>query len=223
MREFSVIRASAFRALRPFLFDKLVVLELVTDIKEKYGFLRAPDGSANQPVAFQAGKFQHNSKSISIEELFATYVGNSLTSLGAMVRTSTNDADAFLDDLKKWVGEKYSLDTTETKARAYFSQVEFVVDEPLNTYFPKVQQIANLIVGCVKGYGLTDCPPFEFGGFSIHYDAVTYDSVKPSPQPFAIERRVQSPYGENKYFSQAPLSTDDHRMVLEKLETILRS
>ena len=222
MESFSVIRASAFRALKPFLFEKIVPLELMTAVKERYGFLKAPDGSPNQPVDFQAGKLKlKNGKIISVEQFFATYVGNSLTSLAAATRSSTDDSEAFLEDLIEWAGSEYKLDTRQTKPRAYFSQVEFVVSKPLSKYFAELQELGDIIVKFVTGYGLEECPPFELGGFSMHYDVVTYDNVKPSPQPFAIERRVGSPYDQNKYFSQAPLRTQDHVAVLEKLEKIL--
>jgi hypothetical protein len=73
----------------------------------------------------------------------------------------------------------------------------------------------------VKVYGLKECPAYEFGGFSMNIDVIKSEDLKPMPQPFAIERRVGSTYDEKKYFSQAPLRTQDHQAVLEQIEQIL--
>jgi hypothetical protein len=222
MELFTVIRASAFRALKPRLFEPIVPLELITAVKQKYDFLKAPDANLNQPVDFQAGKLRRkDGNTTSIEQFVVAYVGNRLTSLGAATRVSTDSSEEFLEDLIRWAGSEYKLDTKPVRPRAYFSQVEFVLSKPLSDHFLDLQEIGQSITNLVKGYGLEECPLFEFGGFSMHYDVAKYEDLKPNPQAFAIERRVGSTYDERKYFSQAPLRTQDHKTVLVQLEKIL--
>jgi hypothetical protein len=221
MESFSVIRASAFRALKPWLFDKVVPLELVTAVKQKYEFLGAPAVGPNQPIDFQAGKFPLADKIVTIEQFVVAYVGNRATSLGASTRISSDASEAFIDQLSKWAAEQYDLDTREVLPRAYFSQVEFVLPRPLSSHFTELGEIGEVIASLVQGYGLKDCPIYEFSGFSMNFDLVKHDDLKPNPQPFAIERRVGSSYDERKYFSQAPLRTQDHKAVLDRLETLL--
>jgi hypothetical protein len=222
VESFSVIRASAFRALKPVLFDKIVPLELATKVKEKYGFIAAPGANIlNQPADFQAGKFVYHGKSTSVEQLFVAYVGNRATSIGASTRISTDASEAFLQELSDWIAKEYELDTNEILPRAYFSQVEFVLPQSLSQHFAQLQQIGAAITTFVQGYGLENCPLYEFDGFSMNFDAVKFEDLKPMPQPFAIARRVGSKYEENKYFSQAPLRTQDHLVILERVEQLL--
>jgi hypothetical protein len=223
MESFRVIRASAFRALRPWLFDKIVPLELATAVKQEYGFIQAPSDASqlNQPVDFHAGKFKYDDQTVAIEQFFVAYVGNKATSLGASTRLSSDASEAFLGHVIDWTARQYGLDKTEVLPRAYFSQVEFVLSKTLSTQFLEFKGLSDAITEFVKGYGLTQCPPYELTGFSINFDFVKYDNLKPTPQPFAIERRAGAAFDENKYFSQAPLRTQDHKVVLEKLERIL--
>ena len=41
------------------------------------------------------------------------------------------------------------------------------------------------------------------------------------PSPFSIERRVNTPFSENTYFSAAPLGTFAHLELLQQFETAL--
>jgi hypothetical protein len=222
VESFSVIRAAAFRALRPWLFEKIFPLELATAVKQKYEFIKAPDASQlNQPADFQIGKFRHGDKVTTIEQFVVTYVGNKATSLGAATRESSDESEEFLEDVIEWAARQYGLDTNEVLPRAYFSQVEFVLPKPLGQHFAELQEIGTTITNFIRRYGLEYCPMYEFGGFSMHFDVVKFDDLKPNPQAFAIERRVGSRYEENKYFSQAPLRTQDHRAIVERLEELL--
>jgi len=223
MQQFSVIRASVFRALRPWLFDKVMPLELATAVKQRYEFIKAPsDGTQlNQPVDFQAGKFKWSDKVIGVEQFVVAYVGNKATSLGVSTRESTDASEAFLEDLIAWASRQYNLDPKEVLPRSYFSQVEFVLSRPLHERFAELRPISDGITEFVRGYGLEQCPLYEMTGLSLNYDFVKYEDLKPGPQPFAVERRLGATFDENKYFSQAPLRTQDHRTILERLETIL--
>jgi hypothetical protein len=51
-----------------------------------------------------------------------------------------------------------------------------------------------------------------------------YDTThtKPYAPIFTIERRADVPFVENKYFSTAPLPTDEHLKVLEDFEAALK-
>ena len=221
MNSFSVIRASAFRALRPWLFDKIIPLELIATVKQQYQFVKPDAAALNAPVDFQAGKFEYERKIVSVEQFVVAYVGNKATSLGASTRVSSDASEAFLEHVIEWTAKQYGLATNEVMPRAYFSQVEFVLSEPLSSHFTELGKIGEAITSYLQGYGLENCPPYEFGGFSMNFDSVKHEDLKPTPQPFAIERRIGSSYDENKYFSQAPLRTQDHKAILERLETIL--
>jgi|SRR5208283_5537810 len=91
------------------------------------------------------------------------------------------------------------------------------VSRPIGHAFEQVRQIGEAITNLVEGYGLKTCPEFEVISFAMHFDTNEPTLGKPVPTPFAVERRVGSPYEENKFLPQAPLKTSDHKAVLERL------
>jgi len=59
---------------------------------------------------------------------------------------------------------------------------------------------------------------YELASFSISYDLLTRKHALGS---FSIQRRDNTPFSENKYFSDAPLPTDLHIKLLEQFEADL--
>jgi hypothetical protein len=225
MRSFTVLRAAAFRGLKPQLFDTVALLELVDAVKRKYEFLKSPDlEKLPESFDFQVGKMRVGNRVIKIEQFIVSYVGTQTTSLGAATRTSSDDAETFLEDFMVWAKSEFGLDVTPVFSSAYHGQVEFVLDtDRLSNRFEELNELGKGITKIIEGYGLKNCPPFELAGLTMHFDSSdpAFASIKPIPTAFAIERRVGARYAENKYFSQAPLKTADHRAVLEQLEKLL--
>lgn len=221
MKSLRVLRAAAFRALKPRLFDPVFPLELVEFVKERYDFKQVPTVQelASGPANFMLGKLTAGEHSITVEQLSVVYVGMQATSVSVATRTSTDDAELFLNDLIHRIADGYGLDSGEVFPRAYHSQVEFAFERSLAGQFEELVRIGHEITEFIKGYGKEDCPEFEFGGFSMHFDTTKPQSM-PIPTPFAVERRVGAPYEENKYFSQGPLKTKHHVDVLRLLEEI---
>jgi hypothetical protein len=214
-----VLTAAAFRGLKPRLFDSVIPLQLVESIKEQYNF-REVQNQWPETLGFTYGESRGGDSIIVIEQLVIHHVGTRATSVGASTRTSTDDADLFLDNFLAWAKEKHKIDTLSELPPAYHSRLEFVLKKPLSSRFDDLRNLGKAITNLVKGYGSRDCPEFELGGFSMHFDT-TKDSLLPTPRPFAIERRVGADYGENRYYSEAPLRTEDHKAVLEQLEQML--
>jgi hypothetical protein len=222
MKSFTVLRASAFRGLKPQLFETIAPLELVEAAKQRYNFVKVPIAEKNEPFDFQIGKLKVDGKVIKIDQFVVSYIGTQATSLGAATRTTTDDADLFLDDLIAWSQEEFGLDTDSLFPPAYHGQVEFVLEKgQLADRFKKLNGLGDAITKIIRGYGLNECPDFALNSFSMHFDTNDPALTKPIPTVFAVERRVTARYAENKYFSQAPLKTADHKAVLEQLEKIL--
>jgi len=223
MRSFTVLRAAAFRGLKPQLFETVAPLELVDAVKRRYDFLRVPDvEKPSDSFDFRVGKVRIGNRVIKIDQFIVTYVGTQATSLGAATRTSSDDADLFLEDIITWAHTEFGLDVTPLFAPAYHGQVEFIFEtDGLSTRFEELNEIGKAITNIIQGYGLKECPQFELYGFTMHFDTSDLALIKPIPTAFAIERRVGVRYSENKYFSQGPLKTKDHQAVLEQLEKLL--
>lgn len=224
MKSFTVLRAAAFRGLKPQLFETVAPLELIEGVKQKYEFLKFPSlERANEAFDFQVGKLKHNGRLLKVDQFAVTYVGTEATSLAAASRTSSDDAEVFLDDVISWLAKEFDLDVSIRFASAYHSQAEFVLSEKarLSDHFKELSELGKGITNIIRGYGSTKCPEFELNTLAMHFDLTDTTLPKPIATPFSFERRVGTSYEENKYFSQAPLKTQDHKAVLERLEKIL--
>jgi hypothetical protein len=223
MKSFTVLRAAAFRGLKPQLFDAVNMLELVDATKRRYEFLKCPDlEKPSESFDFQVGKLRAGNRVIKIEQFLVAYVGTQATSLGAAARTSSDDADLFLEDFTLWAKGEFGLDTTPLFAPAYHGQVEFVLEtDRLSNRLEELNELGKAITNIIQGYGLKECPQFGLSAFTLHFDTIDLAMIKPIPTAFAIERRVGARYSENKYFSQAPLKTGDHKAILERFEALL--
>jgi hypothetical protein len=61
---------------------------------------------------------------------------------------------------------------------------------------------------------------FEPIAFLLGPDA---SQLKITPSQFSIERRLEIPFGENTYFSAAPLGTSDHVKLIAEIEIALQN
>jgi hypothetical protein len=222
MKSTTVLRAASFRSLGPRLLDPVILAELIEAVKTRYNFRQVPTvvEASEKPANFGYGEIKRGDSLIVIEQLLVSYLG-SVTSVGASTRTSTDDADFFLDDALKWISERYHLDIAPVFAPAYHSSLEIVFSEAISRRFQELRPIGQQITNLVKSYGQQNCPDFELEGLSMHFEI--NPTLLPSPLPFSVQRRAGSRYAENKYFSQAPLRTGDHKAVLEQFEKVLVS
>jgi hypothetical protein len=78
---------------------------------------------------------------------------------------------------------------------------------------PKLKQISEYLSKTVEQGSMV----FRVGGISFWPDQVN----KINPAPFSFERVTNVPFSENRYYSVAPLPTDKHLELLDKLESIL--
>jgi hypothetical protein len=77
---------------------------------------------------------------------------------------------------------------------------------------PKLDDFAARIASSLGGN-----PAFGFASIEFWPDQT--QSYKPST--FSFQRRAGDPFGDNRYWSQAPLPTDEHLKLLNDFEAIL--
>ncbi len=129
--------------------------------------------------------------------------------------SSTNHTDAFLEDMYAKFSELFKMPPPESiiRKRVYLSQLYVSTDRSLEIINPKIKLISQYLSETVEeGNEL-----FELGGISFWPDQIS----KVPPAPFRFERKIGAPFSENRYYSVAPLSTDKHLELLDKLESIL--
>ena len=64
----------------------------------------------------------------------------------------------------------------------------------------------------------------EYSALNLSYEMVSFNlnadilKVKYPRSHFSIQRRIEAPFSDNKYYSESPLQTEEHIKVLEEFE-----
>ena len=131
-------------------------------------------------------------------------------------RSNTDDSKRILGEMLTWGADKFGLhyQPEMIKHFAYISDLSFYSDAPLLGLTSAAANLASK-----TSQALTD-----IWQEPIHYQPVNLQvghdptARKYAIAPFAISRRAEAKFSENKYFSEAPLPTDTHIALLEQYE-----
>ncbi|PYV72398.1 MAG: hypothetical protein DMG96_26275 [Acidobacteria bacterium] len=134
-------------------------------------------------------------------------------------RIDTDVSDKLLHDTLTWARSELGLRYEENmiKRKAFVSQVTFESEMNFNKLNPVLGNISNLITSKLRG-SMGQTLNYEPTGVILNLDQT---ASKIAPGPFTVERRVELPFTDKKYFSAAPLSTKDHLAALKEFEKVL--
>jgi len=135
--------------------------------------------------------------------------------------TSTRDSEKILTEMLAWAKDALNINYEPgmIKSKSLLSQVTFTCETPLNALNPVLASIADKITTSVAS-DIGFVFPYEANSISFGFDTA---HIKQNAGRFTIERRADIPYSENKYFSSAPIHTDEHLALLEEFEAALKS
>jgi hypothetical protein len=217
MRVLNVVSASS-----TWLFDiadlnpkgKSIFPEILEWLKDTYGFKTAPETAESietkDGLQFKKGVYQAR------EEVFVD-VELTIYNDGVLAKSSssTDDTDNFLENVISSAVTGFSLtfDPSMIRRKLYLSELNIKLEQPLPNLNPRLVNFASMLT---KASGSPN--PFELGGISFWSD-VTH-AVYKTP-PFTLERRLNAPFGENRFYTKAPLGTEQHISMLKELEGIL--
>jgi hypothetical protein len=134
-------------------------------------------------------------------------------------RISTDVSVKLLHETLLWAKDSLHLRYEERmiKRVAYVSQLTFQSDLKLDKLNPILEKASSYIDSRLAA-GLKQTLKYETTGFVLNLDQST---TKLTPSSFTLERRIDIPFQDNKYFSTAPLQTQDHVLLLQELEKAL--
>jgi hypothetical protein len=130
-------------------------------------------------------------------------------------RSSTEDSEAVLYDLLDAANKAFGAVIKPSRI-GFTSQVIFRSKLSLFRINPGFQGIANGLTTRVS-QSLAQKMEFEPSAVYFHVDT---SQTKINPGAFAIERRADTPFSENLYFSTAPLRTREHLEMIRQIEAI---
>ncbi|MGI0080456.1 MAG: hypothetical protein ACRECH_12630 [Nitrososphaerales archaeon] len=190
--------------------------DLAHALVARYGFQKFPqtfdDFNEAKGVTFTAGRIGESV----IDQVIIYAYGIVLDT-----RSSTQESRRLLEEALLWGSNDLGLvyKPSMIKRWQYASNITFRSDVPLATAHSAFLRLAgNLSEAISEGSG----EKLEYEAVSIAFD---YDQLlrKHPLGRFSIQRRENTPFSENKYFSDAPLPTDIHIALLEQLEADIQS
>lgn len=218
MELLSVLQARAVAWIEPSELNPRAAVfypDLVQALVARYNFQKFPqkieDFDEAKGVTFGVGRLGN---SVIDQLIIYTY--------GIVVdtRSSTQHSKRLLEEAFEWGSKELRLvyKPSMVKRWQYASQVVFRSDVLLTEISPAIQTAARKLTERISA--ITDEPlSYELTALAIDYDQM---ARKHPLGRFSIQRRENTPFSENKYFSEAPLQTDDHIALLEQFESDLR-
>jgi len=190
------------KALFPDLFEWL---------KDAYDFQKIPSSltDVDETKAFVFSNGQYQAK----EEIFV-HVELKIYNDGLIANTqsSTRDTDRFLEDVLISASAEFSLNFRPEMIRKKIYLSELYFFSLKNFTNPNLEKFADKISQATSSNGHLD---FEFGGVTF-WPRQSFPPLAISA--FHVERKQNTDRDEHKYFSKAPLQTDDHLRLVTDFE-----
>lgn len=193
----------------------------ILEIASKYAFPKVPTAveileahQKNQPITLAGGTFKNN-KGIDVEMGLSIY----RDALFADSRSTTQDSEEFITEMLEWLSAELGLVDYKTLAirKVYVSEMYVSLDKSLNMINPKFSQFAKTLGEKIK-------TPFKNIHFEVASLAFWIDpDTKHVHVPFRLERQTEAGFAQDRYYSMAPLETEEHLKVLETLEGLMTS
>lgn len=185
--------------------------------KERYRFWQVPqtmeEYTRKQGAEFRTGYFQGNT--IGLLRMFSD---------GILAEGNVHSAvlDDFLDDVLDWASSAFGVTyvTRLPVSRAYTSTVEVETNASVGRYAAGLTEVASLLTSMLDQAGF-EMSPYEFTALIATTDPTKTTTIQPGR--FVFERRAGRSFDSNVYFSEAPVSTENHMLLLERLEAVLTS
>jgi hypothetical protein len=193
---------------------------LTKAFEAKYAFLQGPrvvaEYDLSKGIAFHHGFFEK-----CVIDKFTIFSDGVICE----TKVDTAIADQFIDAALGWArdeaGFAISADVIGAGARIYLSRLDIQTDLTLGRALSAFTGIGKSIAIAIKSYGHTAPADYQPASVQLHVDNLGKVPAI-SPGPFSFERLAGQPYSAGRWFSQAPLRTDDHLRLLNELEAGLR-
>ena len=132
-------------------------------------------------------------------------------------RVSTAESERVIKETLGWAASQFGLvySPKMITRRGYVSNLTFHSDVPIlgNDNSP----VAKLVQRVREAFSQTTGDKTLWGPTILTMNSEQIPR-KPQHAPFTIQRRTETAFAEKKYFSEAPLPTNEHLALLEAFE-----
>lgn len=192
----------------------IFVRPIINAMKAKYSFLKTPLDVPfpfpSEGIKFEQGVFNGKNGAVQIINL-------TLHNDGILIdtRSSTDDADSFMEDVIAWVNKEYGMPPLSALPikRIYVSELNVMFQKPPAIFNPKLAPLLAEISAAIadKAQGNADFLSLQ----------LSTDPTRTNRQSFfRVDREINTSFDEGRYYSFASAKTDAHIRLLEMLETL---
>jgi hypothetical protein len=180
--------------------------EIYSGFAKRYQFTELPkpeDIRTNASLYFKNGKFVYDSSVVSID--FDMHGDGAVASC----RHSTEAAHDFLLDCTKWIGEQLGIIYSPSlmKKRIYRDEIIVQLKANLDKVSDKVHKFCGLLTTA--------------SGKNIQPTGLLFGEDGGASAILTLDRRINTSWEENKYFSTSTLQTAQHIDALAKFEILM--
>jgi hypothetical protein len=188
--------------------------EVVEALEAKYEFQKVPESASDltKEGGLELGVGSFEARPGEYIDVTLTVYNDGLT---ADTRSSTKDSEAFLQEVMDFVSKgNFGLiyEPSMIHRKAHLSEIIVHTEKTLYSINPKMAQFEKRLNELSSGA----LPAFRIAGIAFRSDQIAQTSAS----PFQFERRVNVPFSENRYYSAAPFSTEDHMILLREFEEL---
>lgn len=187
--------------------------DLLHAIADRYSFQKFPvsfEEIASETRIFQMGKWNN----LQIDELGIYNDG-----VIAAAPSSTDVTNGIVDDLFNFVIGEYDFEITSRREfRHYESAIVIELPKNITNRFLGMYELSRNLTDFQVSYDLPDYK-FETARLGSFVDATLHTGR--IPLGFSLERRAGESFKDNRWYSSAPLKTEDHLTLLDNLEQSL--
>lgn len=206
----SILNTSAIRVVQEVEPPRIFLPDLSRAVADRYKFVRYPqsvEDFSKDSLDFAYGNFFDD----------AIVMKLSISNAGVWVEapTRSDNLDRFLDDLMILLSDFGVSASNASGMSIYGSALELTMKSGFGRWFEQVQPAVAKIRSSLESAGIS-VSDYEVGGFTIVGEGP--DTLK--PPRFVLERRADKALEENTFFSQAPLSTEQHISLLAEIESL---
>ncbi|MFZ3322729.1 MAG: hypothetical protein WA190_10180 [Usitatibacter sp.] len=190
----------------------LGVHPMMLGLKERYGFATTP---IDKPPANEAegAKFDGGTFRSADDRLVGVSMTLHSDGIVCETKSSTEDADAFLNEALQWLSSEYDMAMpSDLPIRKLFVSEVFVQFRGEPAVFG--EQVASVLEEISAAIGNKSTGPLGFFGLNLSTDPARWEK----PLHFKFERQINTPFSDERYYSFAPISTNKHLALIEKLE-----
>ena len=196
--------------------------DVVAFIGETFKFSVTPEvppGLLVEPILlFQTGEVIVNKKKFPINSLIYTLNGAAITA------KDTDTAEIIASHLIAAMDDKFGFKiATSIRSKYYSSIITVEFDPALEKQMSALGKIKAILEREIPRPTIPfDFKRLAFGSAEKHALLVQNPIEGMGAADFVIERRVGEPHSANRYFSGAPLTTSEHKRVLNLVEQAMR-